>query len=122
MLSELRNVRQVPGDRRRRWFSDEKLEVVVWYEPDGTIFGFQLCYDLRDTPRALTWTREAGFSHCRVDDGEESVFSNRTPMLRSGGVYDAVLVRTEFLAAAESMPEAERRFVEAKLAESVQAS
>ncbi len=119
MLREMRNVRQVPGDRFRRWFSDETLEIVVWYEPDGAIFGFQICYDPQGEPRALTWTRERGFSHAGVDGGEDKPSANRTPILRPGAKYDASLLRKAFLASGGGLPAGERAFVEGKLAESV---
>jgi hypothetical protein len=118
MLIEMRDVRQVPGDRFRRWFADETLELVIWYEPQGSIHGFQVCYDPQGTPRALTWTEEKGFSHAKVDGGEESVFSNRTPILCAGGKYDTALLRNAFLASAGNLLEPERSFVEKKLAES----
>jgi hypothetical protein len=119
MLRELPHVRQVPGDRYRRWFSNEALEVVVWYEPTGSIFGFQICYDLQEEPRALTWTPKSGFSHAAVDGGEDSVMSNRSPMLRPGAIYDAGLLDQAFHASSAGLPAPEKRFIEDKLAESV---
>jgi hypothetical protein len=118
VLHELRNVRQVPGDHFRRWFSDENLEIVVWYGEDGAIFGFQVCYDPRDQPRALTWTQKRGFSHATVDAGEDKPTSNRTPMLSPSHDYDAAKVREAFRTAAAGLPEKERAFIESKLAES----
>ena len=119
MLRELLHVRQIAGDRLRRWFYDDSLELIVWYEPQDTIYGFQLCYDPQGKPHALTWTRDDGFSHSLLDDGEEKPSSNRTPMLRPGGPYDGILLRSTFLASACDLPAPERTFVEGKLAESV---
>ena len=121
MLREMRDVRQVPGDRFRRWFTDEALEVVVWYETDGSIYGFQICYDPEGMSRALMWTRGRGFSHAELDDGEDKPSSNRTPILRPSSKYDAALLRKAFLGCAGGLPTAEKAFVESKLAESVQA-
>jgi hypothetical protein len=119
MLREMKNVRQVPGDRFRRWFGDESLEVVVWYEPDGSIYGFQICYDPQDQPRAVTWTPARGLSHARVDSGESCVLENRTPMLRPGGICDTARLREVFLASGRGLPATERAFVASRLAESI---
>ena len=118
MLHELRNVRQVTGDHFRRWFCDENLEIVVWYEEGGAIFGFQVCYDPREQPRALTWTQKRGFSHAAVDGGEDKPTSNRTPMLSPSHDYDAAKVREAFRACSSGLPDLERAFIDAKLAES----
>jgi len=118
MLHEQRNVRQVPGDHFRRWFSDENLEIVVWYEESGAIFGFQICYDPRERPRALTWTQKRGFSHAAIDGGEDKPTSNRTPMLSPSHDYDAAKLRDAFQSASGGLPAHERTFIEAKLTES----
>jgi hypothetical protein len=118
VLHELRNVRQVPGDHFRRWFTDESLEIVVWYEEGGAIFGFQVCYDSREQPRALTWTQKRGFSHAAIDGGEDKPTSNRTPMLSPSHDYDAARLIEAYRATAGGLPERERAFIEGKLAES----
>lgn len=44
-MIEMRNVRQDSADYFRRWFFDHDFDLIVWYLPNGSIFGFQLCYD-----------------------------------------------------------------------------
>jgi hypothetical protein len=119
MLRELRNVRQEPGDHFRRWFTDENLEIVVWFDQAGAIFGFQICYDLRSQPRALTWTQKRGFSHAAIDEGDDKPTSNRTPMLVANSSYDAAKLRVSFLASSDGLPSSEKAFIEGKLAESM---
>jgi hypothetical protein len=80
-MVEMRNVRQDPGDCFRRWFFDTNFDLIVWYQPDGSVFGFQLCYDKASSEKALTWTSADGFSHASVDTGEASPWFNRTPVL-----------------------------------------
>jgi hypothetical protein len=70
MLVEIRNTRQIEGEGFRRWFTDEFFDLIVWYDEKRTLVGFQLCYDKEGRERALTWTREHGFQHNRIDDGE----------------------------------------------------
>ncbi|MES2693667.1 MAG: hypothetical protein V4773_09350, partial [Verrucomicrobiota bacterium] len=71
MLREIKNVRQEPGEGRRRWFESDGLELVVWLDARGRMTGFQLCYDSGRHEHALTWREGGGFSHDRVDPGEE---------------------------------------------------
>jgi len=70
MFSETPNVRQIKGEPRRRWFSDEDLELIVWFGEDDRIVGFQLCYEIEKQPKALTWRESGGFLHSGIDDGE----------------------------------------------------
>jgi hypothetical protein len=114
MLREL-PVSQVLDDYPRRRFADPDLDLIVWYESDGSIHGFQLAYDPRETPRALTWTRKRGFSHDLVDGGEDSVNVNRSPMLRPSRDYDPDELRGAFQAAAHELPAPEKAFVDDKL-------
>jgi hypothetical protein len=117
MFAEVRNVRQVPGDRFRRWFVDEQSDIFVWYEPDGRIFGFQLCCKLTEAPFVSTWTQARGFSHATLDDGDDKPTVNRSPLLRPAPLRNLALVRRSFSAAAAGLPQVERTFIAAKLAE-----
>jgi hypothetical protein len=45
--------------------ADDYFDLIVWYEPDGGVHGFQLCYDKPGRERALTWTLVDGFRHGR---------------------------------------------------------
>ena len=44
MLQEWKQARQRPEEGDRRWFRDERFDLIIWYE-SGVIVGFQLCYD-----------------------------------------------------------------------------
>lgn len=89
-------IRNVRGDLRRRWMTDDYFDLIVWLEADETIHGFQLCYDKPHKEHALTWTRAEGFSHHGVDTGENSPEANQTPILTAGGPFPATLVQEEF--------------------------
>lgn len=90
MFAERKNVRQIPGEGFRRWFSDEYFDLIVWYRDErrgdaGDMAGFQLCYDKEGQERALSWRREGGFSHDLVDTGEIPGRSKMSPVLQAGG-------------------------------------
>jgi len=97
MLIETRNVSQVPNQPRRRWFSDSFFELIVWYGDDKDISSFQLCYDKDKNQRALTWKRNHGYSHNRVDDGENTPGQYKgTPILVVDGKFDTQTIADRF--------------------------
>lgn len=85
----------MPDDYRRRWFTDDYFDLFMWYEADGAIHGFQLCYDKPARERALTWTRANGFQHSGIDSGE-ALFSNLTPILIADRNFPVSKVLREF--------------------------
>ena len=45
-LREIVDVRQVPGEPKRRWFSSDDIDLIVWLDDSGAPVSFQLCYDV----------------------------------------------------------------------------
>ena len=87
MLREILNVSQVPGTHSR-WFASTFLDLIVWYDKDMAITGFQLCYDKGREEKALTWRRDSGYSHNKIDDGEGRAYRQKmTPILVADGVF-----------------------------------
>ncbi len=70
MLKEVPGVRQRSDEPSRRWFVDERLELIAWQAADGAVVAFQLAYRIGAGERVLTWRQHAGLSHDAVDDGE----------------------------------------------------
>lgn len=95
MLQEIKRVRQTEETGRRRWFSDDFFDLIVWYDDRDSLLGFQLCYDLRGDQRVLTWHRRRGYSHDRVDDGEQVPQRDMTPILVADGLFarDSIITR-----------------------------
>jgi hypothetical protein len=81
VLHEIKAVSQERGTGSRRWFESDGLDLVIWFDRKGAIVGFQLCYDLGGGERALTWRTDGGFTHSRVDTGDDTPLANRTPVL-----------------------------------------
>lgn len=111
MLSEIRNARQVAAEGFRRWFTDEYFDLIVWYNDDGRLIGFQLCYDKEERERALTWTRARGFQHDRVDSGEVPGHSKMTPIIVADGAFDAAPVAERFRVASAAIEPGIAEFV-----------
>jgi hypothetical protein len=88
MLKEIRDVRQVRGEPRRRWFSDEDFDLIVWIDPENRINGFQLCYDKQTEQKALTWLKDKGYQHSRIDDGDNPGKMKASPVLEANGQFD----------------------------------
>jgi hypothetical protein len=111
--------RTIQGDHDRRWMSDDYFDLIVWYKPEGTIYGFQLCYGKPRWERALTWLDGRGFSHTEVDSGEDQPTRNRSPILVADGSFPAREVVREFEGRSSDLPKDLQGFVKSKIAEFV---
>jgi hypothetical protein len=107
--------RAVHGDYKRCWMADDYFDLIVWYEPGNAIHGFQLCYGKPESERALTWLRDRGFAHSRIDDGETDPDFNRTPILLPDGSFPTMEVTRQFRQRSGKLPKALRNFVLAKV-------
>ena len=102
MLREWKGVRQRSGEGIRRWFRDDRFDLIVWYDGDS-VEGFQLCYDTDKNERAITWYATGSYVHAKVDDGERSFGTKGAPILVSDGVFEANRVATDFREAASAI-------------------
>lgn len=117
MLKEIESVRQEDPLCRRRWFADDFFDLIVWYDPDGRLDGFQLCYNKSLDEHAFTWRRESGFSHQRIDDGEGVPTKKKSPILVPDGLFPCADVRARFESSGREMDSKIVRLVTQKLEE-----
>jgi hypothetical protein len=96
MLKEIENVRQIEGEGKRRWFTDEYFDLIIWYDKFDKLLGFQLCYDVSNDERALTWKRGDRYIHEKVDAGEIPYQMKETPITVADGVFDKETVAEKF--------------------------
>jgi hypothetical protein len=115
VLVEYKNVRQEPGKGPRRWFEDNRYELVVWYRPEGGLEGFQILYLNQGEERALTWHEGDGFKHSRVDNGTGSPLKNLTPILLPNGSIPWPEVLREFDGSSATLEPELRTFVRQRL-------
>ncbi|MBN1899671.1 MAG: hypothetical protein JW827_12930 [Spirochaetes bacterium] len=91
MMREIKDVTK-KGEPFRRWFENSFFDLIVWYEK-GSISGFQLCYHKDNGERALTWYKDKGFTHDRVDAPHRTMY---TPILVPDGVFPAEMILKKF--------------------------
>jgi len=107
----MKNVRQIPGENRRRWFSSPDLDLIIWFGADDKPAGFELCYDKRGEEKALRWT-PSGLVHSVVDDGEDRPGKHKSsPVLLGPGIFEAKRVLHQFTDEYRQLPEEIARFV-----------
>jgi hypothetical protein len=111
MLTEIHNARQVEGEGFRRWFMDDYFDLIVWYDDEKNLIGFQLFYDKQRHERAVTWTRDHGFQHNRIDAGESPGHSKMTPIVVADGTFSRDPVAQRFQAASADLEPALARFI-----------
>jgi hypothetical protein len=116
MMHEVKRVRQLTGQGRRRWFCDDYFDLIVWNDKRGARQGFQLCYDLAHDQRSLTWRADSGFSHEAVDEGDHFGKMKRAPIMVADGVFDATAIAAEFKLRGAEIDPAVVAFVLEKLA------
>ena len=66
-MREILGVTQESPRTQRRWFHDDYFDLFVSQADDGKLHGFQLCYGLDATERALVWDGERGYFHDGTD-------------------------------------------------------
>jgi len=114
----MRDVRQHPNEPFRRWFSDDNFDLIVWFKPDKTIYGFELTYDKTDHEKAIRWFANKALSHHNVDSGEQDPRANRTPILTPVSSQTGMgHVLSSFEAAQEGLPENLAALIKSKLRE-----
>jgi hypothetical protein len=118
MLKEIPNVKQPEPDSTRRWFTDSFFDLIVWYDLQQRMTGFQLCYDKGANEHAFTWKKNEGFSHHCIDDGEVTGRSKMTPILVQDGAFDRKTVADRFLNESGSLESEIRELVYGKILES----
>ena len=95
-LVENKNVRQRENEGYRRWFVNSDFDLILWYEKkEGSLYGFQLCYDKKRHERAFTCTKEYTSSH-KVRDAlsEIGIPHQSTGILRDeGGIIPEEIIK-----------------------------
>jgi hypothetical protein len=119
MLQEIRATRQISKRKCKRWFTDSDMDLFIWFNNDVPI-QFQLSYNKQGTEHAINWNEETGYSHNRIDPGDQKQLHTRykmAPILVADGEFDAPSIARQFLLASERMNETLADFIYARLLE-----
>ena len=105
MLSEIKNVRQIENEGKRRWFRDDVLDLIVWYKSDESVDGFQLCYGKTTRKHVLTWRFPNRYEHHSIDEGERiKGRSKMSPILEADGAFDLSSIGAVLAARSTQLP------------------
>ncbi len=119
MLVEIKHVRQIRDDARRRWFTSTELDLTLWYDKQDKLLGWQFCYDKNHAEHALSWYADAGYAHTAVDDGEAhgAMKHKSTPVIAKNAALDKVRVLALFVDNSQQVPAEIVRSISQKIAE-----
>jgi hypothetical protein len=89
MLRSVSGIKKEKGSPRHLWFTDSYFDLFVWLDEEDQIMRFQLTYAKNRDEHSLTWKRESGYVHDRIDDGEERPGRYKgSPILVADGAFD----------------------------------
>lgn len=114
MFTEIATRRTHSQGYRRRWFQSESMDLYTWQDEANVLLGFQLAYDRRADQRAITWIRDRGYFHARIDEDMRGLVAS-TPLLQPEGGFDAYRTHAEFMKAAAGLDADIALFVSRKL-------
>ncbi len=96
MLREITTVKRKVGNLTRRWFSDESIDLFVFFDKADEMIQIQLSYDKLNNEHILCWKKDVGFSHDRVDDGQDVSGKARAPIMVENGAFDIDNILLQF--------------------------
>jgi hypothetical protein len=116
VLKELPRVTQHEEGPPRRVFRSIDLDLVVWMDDDGRYTGFELSYRHGPRERSLRWKTGTGYTHHRVDDGEDRGGRHKgTPLMVPDGVFKRWSVARKFQVESRDIDPAVAGFVMRKV-------
>ena len=105
MLKEIKKTRQIPDEHYRRWFSSTKNDLIVWYDQNKELVGFQFCYDKTNNEKSLIWKFDGTHDHTAIDAGEDVGMNyKQTPIHVADGVPDYSYMKEQFLNESDELP------------------
>jgi len=105
---------QQDGKLTKRWFNCQSADLFSWHN-DKELVRFEFCYDKHRNEHALTWQRDVGFTHARVDDGEGPASSKSSPILIVDRNIDSDYIYVRFKELSDKIDFEIRLFIMRKL-------
>ena len=118
MLKEIFATRQNSRYLMKRWFTDSSMDLFIWFRNQAPV-RFQLSYNRHGDEYAINWNTNTGFSHSRIDPGEQfdPLKYKMSPILLADGEFDALTTARTFLRASKNIEESLADFIYARLFE-----
>lgn len=111
MLREILNIKQHPDEPFRRWFHCQEQDLYIWQDSVSEITAFQLCYNKPHNEHAIYWRKDRGYSHLRVDNGDNLAPSSQTPLLVADGLFNPETLIHRFEHLGKALPREISAFV-----------
>ena len=116
MLYEIKGVSQDSTTYKKRWFFDHVIDLLIWSDIKNEIAGFQLCYDKLKNPHALTWFKDKGYRHNRIDFREDKIGRRRgSPILMADGKFEGDRIAEDFYRQSRNIDKWISKFVYEKI-------
>ena len=96
MLKEIPAGRQQISGLTRRWFADDSFDLFIFADDQGTLVQLQLSYDKSHREHVISWMANSGYTHQRIDDGQDISGKARSPIMVPDGVCDIDRIIREF--------------------------
>ncbi len=87
MLKEITNLNDTSDNLKRRWFTDNDLDLYVWQDHNGTIMQFQFSYNKPQDERIVKWSNNVGLSHYKVESGDPDPYKADTSAILVGEAH-----------------------------------
>lgn len=112
MLRELKHTRQIAGESKRRWFTSDDMDLIVWFDEQEQPLNFELCYNKLTREKALRWSAASGFTHWLVDSGENLPGRHKaSPVYFAADTLGTSTLKAQFMHEGAHLPPVVRDFV-----------
>ena len=115
MLRAIKTDKHSSDHLQRIWFNDQDNDLFIWLE-NRTPVAFQFSYNKRQDEHTLNWEIDRGYSHERIDNGEDdSANYKMTPIMVANGMIDRDQISQIFKSISHEIEPQLAEFVSQKL-------
>jgi len=109
-LHEVINIAQPDPNLTKRWFNCQAADLFVWHDGNQYI-RFEFCYNKHINEHSLRWQENIGFSHARIDDGENTTKHKESPVLLEANEIDSDYIYEVFETLSTNVEPIVREFI-----------
>lgn len=105
---------QQDGKLTKRWYNCQSADLFFWHDKNKLV-RFEFCYNKHQNEHSLRWQHKTGFTHARVDDGENNGINKSSPILINEKRIDSDYIFTQFKEISDKVEFETRVFIMRKL-------